>query len=338
MKFNGRLFLQTLNTWLRELDNQNAAPLKSIAKARSRAATIGRILINSDFGVIEHVIGGSAAKGTATAFMADVDLYVYIDADVWRRSDTAINSSRTVRGAFRERLTQYYGRYDSTKIRLGRRSARVQYLTAPQLDIDVVPLLVEDSRRFPLIGDKREGWIPTSLHRQTKYFDEHNRRQRLGRFIRLMKLWRIACKDLRGRRWGSYTLEVLGHWMCAQSGAAGTGEVLFRHFLKRVAEDGLPESIRLGRWRGRFERPTPSSRQAISILDPAVPMHDIGVELDHSDREKMEHDAWSTHALFEEVMHALTTGTPRRANAMLRSVFKPGKVYRRRGLVVPPIG
>lgn len=332
--------MRTLNAWLRDLDALNAAPHSSIKQAIVRAEKIAQILERDpvDYGLIKHEIGGSAAKNTATAFMQDVDLYVYVDVESYRRVDSKVYSPKTILSWFEARLKQYYGRWPRIEVRKQRRSVRVRYGTDPQLDIDVVPLLVESTERFPLIGDRGEGWIHTSLDRQASYFDEHNHRQRLARFVRLMKLWRVACKRQRRRRWGSYVIEVLGHWMCKEADAGGSGEVLFRQFIERVARDGLSESVVLRRWRGRYDRPTRGRRQPLFILDPAVPEHDLAGDLERADRDKLEADARATVVAFEEAATAWRAGAARGGHAAMRRIFKPSKVYRGRGLLVPSQG
>lgn len=253
--------------------------------AIERAEKYARSLRNDrEFGVVGTRVGGSIGKGTAIAPLSDVDLYLYLDQDVWRTSRGGSLLPSTVIGRLRSRIEQrLHFEIDTghASIRTQRHSVGIRFKKKLSVGIDVVPALVEgEDVEVALIPRRQtDTFVETSVERQLRLIDELDSPfHYLRRGIRLLKFWnRQADVGLH-----SYAVEVLGMHAVVR-GCKRTVMGVFLSTLGFIAETNMREPVYIE----HFFRFSPRTRRACIILDPAMPNNNLGELMDARDGDRL---------------------------------------------------
>jgi hypothetical protein len=174
---------------LRELEPDYSA----LEAAVQRAQRVARILPNDpDVGVLASRIGGSCAKATAIHPLKDVDLFIYLDEESWRRKNGELYQPQTVLREFHARLERTFAQHienGDVAIRRQDHSIRVRYLREGSVAIDVVAALWAHENRAEIVKlpERSSGeWRETCVARQALLLDKYDAPNRyLRRGIRL---------------------------------------------------------------------------------------------------------------------------------------------------------
>lgn len=253
--------------------------------AIERAQKYARSLENDrEFGVVGTRVGGSIGKGTAIAPLSDVDLYLYLDRDIWRAKRGGALLPSTVIGRLRSRVEQrLHFEIDSgyAVVRPQRHSVGIKFKKKNSVGIDVVPALVagDDIDEALIPRRQTDTFVETSVERQLQLIDELDSPfHYLRRGIRLLKFWnRQADVGLH-----SYAVEVLGMHAVAR-GCKRTAMGVFLSTLGFIAETNMREPVYIE----RFFRFSPRSRRACIIFDPAMPDNNLGAAMDARDGDRL---------------------------------------------------
>lgn len=253
--------------------------------AIERTQRYARSLENDrEFGVVGSRIGGSIGKGTAIAPMSDVDLYLYLDDDVWRSMRGGLLSPHTVIGRVRSRVEKrlcFEIQNGYATIRPQRHSVGIKFRKENSVGIDVVPALVSGRDvEAALIPRRPTGmFVETSVERQIELINALDSPFRyLRRGIRLLKHWNKTA----GVGLHSYIVEVLGMYAAAE-GCTRTAAGVFISTLDFIAETDMREPVYIEHY-FRFSR---RASRACSIFDPAMPNNNLGEAMSARDGERL---------------------------------------------------
>jgi len=293
----------------------------AIARANKYASTLLR---DRDFGAVGARVGGSIGKGTAIKPLSDVDLYLYLDEEMWQTTRGEALRPSTVIGRFRARVAQRLHFELATghvKLRKQGHSVGIKFVKRGSVGIDVVPAIVRGGdiqvARLPRRGT--DTFVETSVERQLALINQlDNPFKYLRRGIRLLKYWSRQA----GLNLHSYAVEVIGMYAVAQ-GCKRTALGVFQGALEFIATTRMRTPVVI---EGYF-RYRPHARRACIIYDPAMPDNNLGAHLDARDGDEFASAAVRALRGLTKAAALAELGKLQRAAELVSAVFdEPGLV------------
>jgi hypothetical protein len=287
----------------------------AVERANRYAATLRN---DTDFGVVDTVIGGSMGKRTGISPFSDVDMYVYLDEKAWASSRNERLAPSTIIGRLKRRIEtrlSFERREGHVVIRPQGHSVGIRFRKERSIGIDVVPALVID-RNVALAHIPRRGttkYIETSVQRQLALIDELDTSFHfLRRGIRLLKYWN------RQTELGlhSYTVEVLG-MHSVHRGCKRTESAVFLSTLDFIGSTDLTQPVFIPRY---FSYAPPARRSCI-IYDPAMPNNNLGRDLTAANGRRFGTAARKTLARLRDAVRHTNDGKERLAVLAFNKAF-----------------
>lgn len=306
---------------LDDLSTADDAYTTAVARANKYASTLLR---DRDFGAVGARVGGSIGKGTAIKPLSDVDLYLYLDEEMWQTTRGGALRPSTVIGRLHARVMQrLHFELDAGHARLRRQghSVGIKFVKRGSVGIDVVPAIVRggdiQEARLPRRGT--DTFVETSVERQLTLINDLDTRSKyLRRGIRLLKFWsRQEELDLH-----SYAVEVLGMYAVDQ-GCKRTALGVFQAALEFIATTRMRTPVFIE----HYFRYRPHARRACIIYDPAMPDNNLGAHLDSRDGDQFAAAAGRALKKLAKAAALAEQGKLQRAAEYVSEVFdEPGLV------------
>jgi hypothetical protein len=270
-----------------------------------------------------HTIAPGAIEAPRfPVIVSNVDLFVYLDPELWLRRDGEPPNPARALGRILARLEKTHrGHIQNGFVTLRRQdhSIRIRYSGAGAMDVEVVPALWDRNKAIRvLIPERATGrWVETSVRRQLLLLDKLDHRNRyLRRAIRLLKYWRNELRlTLR-----SYALEILAAERVIV-GSSRHPSAVFTDVLEHIATTGLADPIVLHDYVSRVEYGRLPRRPG-AILDPAVPGNDVADNLNGLDVRHIGACARRTLAAIARAERELDRGHLRDAKTHFNTAWR----------------
>ncbi len=237
-----------------------------------RSRLVDKIREDPDFDLVKILHSGSIAKGTALSTINDMDVAVYV-----RKTATPTDEGELLRW-LTERLREANPQMNHDQFNPGTHCVTISF-RGTGLDVDVVPVLYEDSPDDygNLLNRETGDWLETSITLHLEFIRARKRvcPKHFGQVIRLLKWWARLQKTSRsGFRFKSFMIELL----CAHLLDTGMGftdyTLAMESFFAYVVKSGLKERIWFDDYYSQSKLPK-TDNYPVQIFDPVNPSNNV---------------------------------------------------------------
>ena len=237
-----------------------------------RSRLVDKIREDPDFDLVKMIHSGSIAKGTALSTINDMDVAVYV-----RKTATPTDEGELLHW-LTDRLREANPQMNRDQFDLGTHCVTISF-RGSGLDVDVVPVLYEDSPddRGNLLNRETGDWLETSIPLHLEFIRSRKRvvPKHFAQVVRLLKWWARLQKTSRsGFRFKSFMIELL----CAHLLDTGMGFIDYtlamESFFAYVVKSGLNERISFNDYYSPSKLPKTDSAP-VKIFDPVNPSNNV---------------------------------------------------------------
>jgi hypothetical protein len=272
---------------------------------------------NPEYGLIKMLNSGSIAKGTALRTINDMDIAVYVKANVVEGTDET-GILEYVRSA----LITVYKRYNMSEdqFSIGSHCIKVSF-RGTGLDVDVVPVIYDDGAedRGYLINKDSGERVLTSIPLHIKFIRKRkDAYSNYAQMVRIIKWWR----NQRQFKMKSFLIELIWAHIADTEGISSDINTALKQFFTFIIRTRLESPIIFEDYYKKKD--VSVGNNGSFIFDPVNPQNNVGSSLDNNKRELIIDE---TEEALGYLSHAIQSSTKGVVTSSLKQIFGSSFAY-----------